>query len=305
MSRWSRARNVRRDYSRKSFSNPLFEPARGEREIRVRWRRRVLFLAGFAAVGGWVWLTAFSPVFKITEIAVLGADRIPSWEVRDAVTELFKERRWLILPKSSLLVLSEEDVASSLNERFVLESLNVTKRPPHTLAINLKERISAILLQLPDSSQGLVDLEGRVTRLYKTEEALEIVPKLGPSIDEQQGRTSVRYPALYDDKNEKLSLREQVLRPETVQAVIGLPGLFDARFNRAPYLVEMHIDGVGSQTLRAVTSEGWAIYLNVAGNIQEQLENAQTILKNKVGENRAGLEYIDVRFGEKIFFKVK
>lgn len=305
MSRWIRGRNVRRDYSRKSFSNPLFEPSKNGREGRKRWRGRIILIVGLIAIGGWTWFVAFSPTFRVTDIQVRGTDRIPSWEVQDAVSELLKERRWLLLPKTSLLVLSEENITEALNERFVLESLSVTKRPPHTLLIDLRERVSAVLLQLPDGSQGLIDLEGAVTRLYKAEEAIDVIPKLGPSIDEQQGRTRAQYPVLYDDKNEKLELRDQAIRPETVQAVIELPKLFDARFGRAPYLAETRIDGMSSQTLRVVTSEGWAIYLDASRSLSEQLENAQTILKNKIGGDRANLDYIDVRFGDKIFFKLK
>jgi cell division septal protein FtsQ len=305
MSRWLRGRNVRRDYSRKSFSNPLFEPSRTGRDGRKRWRARIILIVGLAAIGGWTWFVAFSPAFRITDIQVRGTDRIPSWEVQDAVAELLKERRWLLLPKTSVLVISEENIVDTLNERFVLESLDVTKRPPHTLLIELRERVSAVLLQLPDGSQGLIDLGGAVTRLYKAEEAIDVIPKLGPSLDEQQGRSRAQYPVLYDDKNEKLELRDQAVRAETVQTVIELPKLFDARFGRAPYITETHIDGMTSQTLRVVTSEGWAIYLDASGNVSEQLGNAQTILKNKVGGDRPNLDYIDVRFGDKIFFKLK
>lgn len=146
MSRWLRGRNVRRDYSRKSFSNPLFEPSRTGRDGRKRWRARIILIVGLAAIGGWTWFVAFSPAFRITDIQVRGTDRIPSWEVQDAVAELLKERRWLLLPKTSVLVISEENIVDTLNERFVLESLDVTKRPPHTLLIELRERVFAVFL---------------------------------------------------------------------------------------------------------------------------------------------------------------
>ena len=304
MSRWLRSRSVRRDYSRKSFSNPLFEPARNGQGGR-RWRSRVIYSVGAVALGGWIWFTAFSPTFRITDIQIRGADRIPNWEIHDAVIEALKKRRWLLFPETSILIASEEDISETLNERFVLESLSITKKPPHTLVIDLKERVSAILLQLPDGSQGLIDLQGTITRIYKPEEALEVVPKQGPTLDEQQGHSRAHYPPLFDDKNDEITLRAQAVRPEVVQAVIDLPKLFDARFNRAPYLTETHIDGMSSQTLRVVTSEGWAIYLDASGKLQEQLDNAQTILKTKVGPDRKNLNYIDVRFGDKIFFKLK
>ncbi len=305
MSRWLRTRSVRRDYSRKSFSNPLFEPARSGEAGRRRWRGRLIFSIGLLAVGGWVWFVAFSPTFRVTDIQVNGTDRLPTWEIQDAVMETLKERRWLLFPNSSILIVSEETLKASLQERFVLESLVITKHPPHTLVIDLTERISAVLVQLPDGSQAMIDLQGTVTRLYKAEEALEVVPRLGPTLDEQRGRARAQYPVIFDDKNETLELREQAVRPEMVQSAIDLPKLFDARFNRAPYLAETHIDGAGSQTIRAVTSEGWAIYLDASSNVAEQLDNAQTILKTKVGGDRKNLDYIDVRFGDKIFFKLK
>ncbi|WKZ29279.1 MAG: hypothetical protein QY323_00955 [Patescibacteria group bacterium] len=305
MSRWIRTRSVRRDYSRKSFSNPLFEPARHGEADRRRWRGRLLVTIGLLATGGWIWFLAFSANFRVTDIQVNGTDRIPSWEIQDAVKETLSGRRWLLFPKASILVVSEEDLVASLQERFVLESLVVTKRPPHTLVIDLTERISAVLVQLPDGSQAMVDLQGTVTRLYKAGEALDVVPRLGPTFDEQLGRVRAPYPVLFNDKNETLKLREQAVRPATVQTVIDLPKLFDARFNRAPYLTETHIDGANAQTLRVVTSEGWAIYLDASSEVAEQLDNAQTILKTKVGPDRKNLDYIDVRFGDKIFFKLK
>ncbi len=305
MSRWLRSRSVRRDYSRKTFSNPLFDPSKSGREGQRLWRGRLLFAAGLIAVGGWIWFAGFSSTFRVTDIQINGANRIPNWEIHDAITEALKKRRWLLFPQTSVITASEDDLIAALNERFVLESLTITKKPPHTLIVDLKERVSAILLQMPDGSQGLIDLQGAVTRLYKPAEALDVIPKQGPTLDEQQGRSRAQYPPLFDDKNETLELRDQAVRPEVVQAVIELPKLFDARFNRAPYLAETHIDGKSSQTLRVVTSEGWAIYLDASGKLSEQLENAQTILRTKVGPDRKNLDYVDVRFGDKIFFKLK
>ncbi len=304
MSRFLRSKNVRRDYSRKSFSNPLFERPRVG-QGGGRWRGKLIMFVGAIAVAGWTWFVAFSPTFRVTDIRINGADRIPVWEIHDAVTDALKQRRWLLFPQTSLILASESSITSTLNDRFVLESLTITKKPPHTLVIDLKERVSAVLLQLPDGSQGLLDLQGSVTRVYKPEEALDVLPKQGPTLDEQQGHSRPQYPVLFDDKGDTLALRQQAVRPETVQAVINLPKLFDARFNRAPYVAQLHVDGMTSQTLRVVTSEGWAIYLDVTGDLAAQLENAQTILKTKVGPDRKNLDYIDVRFGDKIFFKLK
>src|SRR5690348_14423932 len=169
---WFRPKHVRRDYSRKSYSNPLFQRARPRGPSR--WRGRLTVAAVLAAVAGGIWFVGFSPTFRVDEVEVRGNESIPSWEIRDAVMESLKTRRWLVMPQTSLLILSESGIEKALNERYVLESLKVIKQPPRKLVVELKERVSAVLVQMPDGRQGLVDLQGAVTRLYKPEEALEV-----------------------------------------------------------------------------------------------------------------------------------
>lgn len=306
MSRWFKARGVRRDYSQKTFTNPLFARApRHDISGARRWRTRLLVVTGFFAVMGWTWFIAFSSAFRITDIQVKGNDRIPAWEIRDTVTEALATRRWLVLPQSGILIASKETIVAALNERYVLETLTVTKTPPHTLTIELKERISAVLLQMSDGGQGLVDLQGTVTRLYAPEEALDVIPKQGPTLEEQQGKSRTSYPVLYDDKHETIKLREKAVRPEVIAAVISLPKLLETRLKREVFFSQAHIDGKSAQTLRVVTSAGWAIYVDATADLAEQMKNAEMILRTKIGNDRSDLDYIDVRFGDKIFFKLK
>jgi hypothetical protein len=303
MAGWFRPKRVRRDYSRKAFANPLFRPAR--EDGRSRWRGRLTALAVLGALGGWIWFVGFSPTFRIDEIEIRGNETIPKWEIRDAVTDALKGRRWLFMPKSSLLVVSEAELADALAERYVLETVTVSKRPPRTLVVELKERVSAVLLQMPDGRQGLVDLQGTVTRLYRPEEAIEAVRKLGPTLGEREGAPRPTYPVIIDERDERLELREEALKPNVVQAAIDLPGLFEERFGRSPYYEDVRIDGKAAVTLRVRASEGWSIYLDAGQDLREQLMNAEIVLRTKVGAERAQLDYIDVRFGEKVFFKLR
>jgi hypothetical protein len=113
------------------------------------------------------------------------------------------------------------------------------------------------------------------------------------------------YSLLYDDRTETLKLRDLAVTPEVVRATIDMHQAFSTVFGNAPTLGQTHLDGTQVQTLRVVTSEGWAIYLNAADDLHTQLSHAQTILKTKIGGDRKNLEYIDVRFDEKIFFKLR
>lgn len=298
---WFRKKRVRRDYSRKSFNNPLFDRSQSP----VHWRRRITLLAVPVALGGWVWFLIFSPTFRIDEIEIIGNKSIPTWEIRDVVNDVLKGHRWLFMPHRSLLVASEDDIVEALNDHYVLGSLTVSKNPPRKLVIEIEELVSAVLLSMPDGRQGLVDLNGNVTRLYAPSEALSVVKSLGPTRDEATNVSKPKYPVLFDDRDEKLELREDALEPSVVRAVIDAPNLFEERFGRAPYLNETRVDGKSAQTLRLVTSEGWSIYIDANQGIQEQLANAEIVLRTKVATKRSQLDYIDARFGEKIFFKLR
>lgn len=301
-SRWFPSRHVRRDYSRKSYANPLFTPGPIGPGRKRRWSVR---LAVLAALVGWFWFLGYSGTLRITDIEVGGNDQVPAWEIRDAVEEALSGRAWLVLPKRSVLFASEEEIAATLKDRFVLESVTVTKRPPHGLDIEVVERVSSILMQMPDGSQALLDLQGAVLRTFRPEEALDAVLRAGPTLDEGAGRQRRTYHVLYDDRQEEFRLRDKAVGPDVVAAVIALPALFEGRFGNAPYLKELRVDDASSATVRAVTSEGWTIYLDAAQPLGEQVASAEVVLRTKVAGDRARLDYIDVRFGEKVFFKLR
>ncbi len=298
------SKRMRRDYSRKSFSNPLFSKRR-DSERHPRWRRRIIWAAGLAAVCGWTWFIAFSPNVRVTDIQIRGVQNLAEWEVRDTVTEVLKKRRWLVFPQSSLFILPETAVEKALNDRYALESVHVTKAPPHTLVVELRERPSTVVLQLPDGGQALIGLDGQVTRTLQAAEALDVVPKLGPVKSEAAAPRPPAYPVVYDDRQELFKLRAHAMRPEIVRTTIGLAKAFADVFRNDLLPGEIHLDGAGAQTLRTVTSEGWSIYLDGESDTAAQLADAETVLKEKIGADRRRLEYIDARFGEKIFFKLR
>ena len=297
-----RLRSVKRDYSRKSYSNPMF---RARIQSAAALRRRLWTLAVAAAAAGWIWFIVFSGMFRIETIEVRGNDQIAGWEFRDAVKDVLAEKKWLVLPGDNLLLLSEEDLKRRLNDRFVLESLEIAKRPPRTLDVELRERVSSILMQMPDGSQATLGLDGQVIRTYAPSEAVDLYVPIGPSQDAGTSQERPKLYVLYNDRIETASQRERAVGPEVIQAVIELPKLIAKPFGMSAAGVEIHVDGKAGGTIRAVTPEGWSIYIDAGKPLKEQIDNADLVVSDKVGADRPRLDYVDVRFGEKVFFKLR
>lgn len=280
---------LQRDYSYKQYQNPLFQRGSGNRRFSLR---KILVTAGVAAVAvGWIWFLGFSRFFDVTTINVAGNQRLAPWEIQDAVKEIMSERRWFVFPKKNLLVLSENDLVRQLGDRFVLESVVVTKKPPRTIDISIKERVSSVLMRTPSGSKAILDLDGTAIRVYAQGERVE---------DEILG-----LPTIIDDRDEKISLRERAVHPLVVSSAISMPNVMKSHFDGSLAAAEIHIESKDSHTLRLVTGEGWAIYADALQTLDPQIANVVTILETKVGNDRPKLDYIDVRFGDKIFFKLK
>ncbi|MDA2921851.1 hypothetical protein MYX07_01145 [Patescibacteria group bacterium AH-259-L07] len=56
--------------------------------------------------------------------------------------------------------------------------------------------------------------------------------------------------------------------------------------------------------IEMTTTEGWQIFINSEVDFTKQLSNLELILKGKISQ-RELLQYIDLRFGKKIFYKLK
>jgi len=54
--------------------------------------------------------------------------------------------------------------------------------------------------------------------------------------------------------------------------------------------------------IKLVTNEGWYIYLTTYLDFTTQAENFNTVLMENI-VNRENLEYIDVRFDDRVYFK--
>ncbi len=60
---------------------------------------------------------------------------------------------------------------------------------------------------------------------------------------------------------------------------------------------------VNDPTLVVTTDEGWDIRIDVSTNLDTQLKKLHETLQQKFDGSRAGLKYIDVRFGNKVYYK--
>ena len=60
---------------------------------------------------------------------------------------------------------------------------------------------------------------------------------------------------------------------------------------------------INDPTLVVTTDEDWDIRIDTSTNLDMQMKKLQATLQQKFQESRSGLQYIDVRFGNKVYYK--
>ncbi|HTM68182.1 MAG TPA: hypothetical protein VL426_02680 [Candidatus Binatia bacterium] len=60
-----------------------------------------------------------------------------------------------------------------------------------------------------------------------------------------------------------------------------------------------------ADSVDALMASGWHVYLATASPFDVQAERLSLVLKEKIGARRPALEYVDLRYNERIFFRLK
>ena len=78
-----------------------------------------------------------------------------------------------------------------------------------------------------------------------------------------------------------------------------------SRYSTGSFLVGFQLFSKIPREVQAVNSEGFKIYLNAGDDFRKIFELFKTVLEKEIKEKRPLLDYVDLRFGNKVFYKFK
>jgi cell division septal protein FtsQ len=276
------------DFHRKNYRNPFFKKS-GFRNLKDRrekktkmWRRKIVLFFLLAVAIGWVWFLFYSPYFKIEKVEISGLERIEKNEIKNIVDSQISNRRFLIFKQNNLFLFDKDFLFKSINAKYVLDGLIIEKKLPNALLIQIKEKNSKIIWVTNDKNYNL-DLSGVI---------------IGETAILPDPETEKSLPVIYDDNNKEVAIGEKVLGEEQVSAVIELT-------EKISQFTNVEIDSyklINEKELRAIAKEGWYI-LFADSNIENQLKKLDLVLKEKIKDQRKSLEYVDLRFEDRVYYK--
>ncbi len=246
------------------------------------WLGGGIFLVLLAMAGG----LFLSPIFKIKKINVSGASGMNAALVESFIRSHIASGGPLAAGGDNILFLDGKELEKKIKAEFpAMEEARIKKDLlKRTVLAELAEKKSiGIWCVDPDpcfymEKRGSIfeeapQAEGSLILLVKTRGVSEI-PQIGAKIVEE-------------------NLLDFMLKIKD-----GL--FFSANVGVKEFLLKS-----GNFDAEAVTTDGFRIFFDGKKNPDDQIANLKIMLEEKIGEERGNLEYIDLREGNKIYYKLK
>ncbi|MFA6603536.1 MAG: hypothetical protein WCT10_01685 [Patescibacteria group bacterium] len=324
-------------WQRRRSSSGWSAPRRaGQNNHRPFWPSR-LFLT--TATTGAVLIIAFwaafwAPWFRITDVRIENASPSTVDSVKELIYGQFRRMSWLILPQDNILIFDVDSAARMISDNFIFDDLKIEKKLPNQLTISVREKtvravywdnerfwaldgtgfviretndreIKTITRLPPEISAMETPADAATTAAAETAAAPLSPPSTKPPAIQTKtpsDRLDGGYPLIIGAADKKTAAPGDVVVPPALlslilQAHARLPDLAE----QSVWFRLMN----GKDSVEAVMESGWRVYLTSNTPFDVQASRLAVVLRDKIGDRRSELDYIDLRYDERIFIRFK
>ncbi len=285
----------KKDFQKKKFKNPFFQKKGSA--ARSTWAKLYILIMSLLFIGG-VYFFGYSNVFSITRVQVEGNQRVGEETVHSIVNNQLAHRRFLLFSQKNILFFKADAVAQQLEDIFLIDSVNIKRTGLHSITVTIFEKTSGVVWAI-GNDQWYLDQDGiAIDKLDPNDLVIQSVTD-GTDIIRPE-LTSGNYPLIYDQSGSDVQIGSSATSDQLVHFMIGLSEALQQQTTidvshftvERPYLPEVAM----------ITKDGFAVYFRVDDQPALQVQTLQALLQQKIHDQR-NLQYIDLRFGERVFYK--
>ncbi|OGH90101.1 MAG: hypothetical protein A2537_00130 [Candidatus Magasanikbacteria bacterium RIFOXYD2_FULL_36_9] len=245
----------------------------------------------------WIILILTLPYFKITKIIISGNKITKATEVENFIRQFnFSKTNYFLFPDKS--------IASKIRQTFLYEGVEIKKVFPDTIQVVVSEKPASIIYD-DNQSYYLIDADGKIIKQlneflntgdtnFSTSTSSTTLQNSHLTTYQQIQSEYGDFPVIFNDKtsvsDENKPLSSKVIK-NTVdwQRLIKEQGIGEVKYFKI---------GDTDFNLKIFLNQPWYILVNTELDQHVQFKNLKIILSN----NKPA-EYIDVRFGERVYWK--
>jgi len=223
------------------------------------------------------YLICFCSYFQIKNIKISGNYKVSAENIRKVIEENIP-KKILFFNSKSIFLINLNKVEEGLLEKFPhVENIFFDKDFPDKLIIEIKEREPVAVFE-KDNRYFLIAKDGVIFE----------------ETGEKESWLVVKNPAVSE-----IELGKEVIERERIEKIIIIETGLEALDIQT---IEAEI--VNDQRVNVKTSEDWQAFFNFDNDVSNQVFNLGVVLKEKISPGkRRNLEYVDLRFGNQVYYK--
>lgn len=242
----------------------------------------VLLAAGLGAF-------ASMPRWRISHARVEGIKILSEGEVKGSIFSSIDGKIAFLLPKNSIWLLHPGAVRSRLLDEFPrIKNAELKRVFPDGILVAIEERDTWGIL----CGEMLSDREAPCVYIDATGYAMESAPSSTGSLIL---KIKTDFPSLEENSH--------IIEPSLASRMIFLSE--ETKRKIGADTVGFELSSRAKKEIRLITNEGFALIFLREDNFENTFSVLKKVLEEEIKEKRSQLDYIDLRFGNKVFFKLK
>ena len=248
-------------------------------ESAVRLRKKVFVILAYLG-----YLFFYSKYFRILYLNISRNSEVATEEVENFVWQALEQSRLGLFPGDNYFFVKTKRIQDKFDEQGLLVELEIKKKFPHTLNINLTDKLGQ-MIWISNEQFYILNLEG-------------IIEKQLPIKD----LVNVEVPVIYDSSNVLFDINQQLVNKQLVDLILESYQTFTSYELPVIDLDYFKVDSPDSNYIKIVTKQGFEIHVNYLTSFGSQINKLkQSLLVGKIDLNK--VNYINLRVENQVIYK--
>jgi cell division septal protein FtsQ len=264
------------EYGTHRYRNPYFKKDKKISKIKTL----SLVSCSIVFLFSTVYLVFFCGFFDVRSVSIAGIEKIQKKDIETVINKYLNTKKGFIFKNKNFFVYDNDALRKAITDNFGLTEIQI-KREVKSLQIVIQERISNLIWRTGDKN-FLVDINGIVMQEISSND-----------YDGMDLPIFVDFDAITVNTGNNVLTKNEITAVFDFYNMIGELGI---------QILTTNINRVAGKWMSAATNKGYDIYFDAFGDIRKQADNLKILIEqNKFDFD--SIEYIDLRFGDQVYYK--
>jgi hypothetical protein len=287
--RSNKRKKIKKDYQEKKLSNPFFRKKQKPEETKKGIKLKIILI--FVLLISITYLLFCLPFLNIKNIKVEGLSRLPEEEIINIIKSDFDDKKLFVFSQKNILLFNKDKHIEKILDDHNFAKVKINKNLFNTIEVKISEKPYAFVYGENDDffySSTDYYLIDKINFSTESEEDVNKRLKYFTIINKSEDT--------FIKNNDKLDVDEEYIN--FITSLNREVESYGEEFDISHYI----IPDVYFKTVILKIKEGPEIKFNVNSDLKEQLDKLILVKREKMKDNFNNLEYIDLRYGSKIYF---